>query len=66
MDYAETILKAGASITVLSAGAFADTEFFERPGGSPRNGTRIYIPGGAVGGFDFIRALSLMSPQKQS
>lgn len=63
VDYAETILKAGASITVLSAGAFADTEFFERlKEVALENGTRIYIPGGAVGGFDFIRALSLMSP----
>lgn len=62
-DYAETILKGGSSILVLSAAAFADTEFYENlKKTAVENNTRIYIPGGAVGGFDFIRAASLMSP----
>ena len=60
-DSAEKILSSGSSLIVLSIGAFADQEFYEKAQKTAKeNGTRIYIASGAVGGFDVLRTVSLM------
>lgn len=58
---AETVLKAGASLVVLSAGAFADEAFTARAAQTAReNGVVIHVASGAIGGFDMMRAARLM------
>ncbi|ABX42490.1 aspartate dehydrogenase domain-containing protein [Lachnoclostridium phytofermentans] len=62
-DYSETILEGGSNLVVLSIGAFADGEFYERvKATAARNKRRVYIASGAVGGFDVLRTAALMSP----
>ncbi|MFD0959997.1 aspartate dehydrogenase domain-containing protein [Paenibacillus chungangensis] len=64
-DYAETILKGGANLVVLTVGAFADADFFNRVKETAReHNQRVYIASGAVGGFDVLRTAALMSPIK--
>ncbi|WP_378956965.1 aspartate dehydrogenase domain-containing protein [Pelosinus sp. sgz500959] len=61
-DYSETILKGGSNFVVLSIGAFADREFYERiKNTAAQNKRRVYIASGAVGGFDVLRTAALMS-----
>lgn len=61
-DNVETILKNGASLVALSIGAFADNDFLESvQRTAAENGQKIYLASGAVGGFDVLRTLSLMS-----
>ena len=55
------ILASGASMIVLSIGAFADKEFYGQVKETAAvHGTRVYIASGAVGGFDVLRTISLM------
>lgn len=62
-EYGETILRNGASLIVLSIGAFADKEFYEQIKNTAfMNKRKVYIASGAVGGFDVLRTASLMSP----
>lgn len=62
-DYSETILRGGSNFVVLSIGAFADGEFYERVKNTAiQNNRRVYIASGAVGGFDVLRTAALMSP----
>ena len=64
-DYAEQILSAGASMAVLSIGAFADRDFYERVAKTAKaNGTKVHIASGAIGGFDVLRTVSLMDQAK--
>ena len=61
-DNLELLLKNGASLVALSIGAFADGEFLEGVKKTAlENGQKIYLASGAVGGFDVLRTLSLMS-----
>ena len=63
--YAEQILNGGANLVVISIGAFADAEFYQRVQDAARaNGTRVFIASGAVGGFDVLRTISLMGEAK--
>lgn len=62
-DYCATILNGGSNFVVLSIGAFADREFYERiKNTAAKNKCRVYIASGAVGGFDVLRTAALMSP----
>ncbi len=64
-DIAEPVLKSGASLVVLSIGAFADEEFYEHIRYVAQgNGTRVHMASGAVGGFDVLRTISLMGQVK--
>lgn len=62
-DYGEAILNGGSNLVVLSIGAFAGPEFYERiKNTAAQNKCRVYIASGAVGGFDVLRTAALMSP----
>ena len=62
-EYGEKILSGGSNLVVLSIGAFADHEFYERiKQTAAQNKRRVYIASGAVGGFDVLRTAALMSP----
>lgn len=64
-DYAAQILSAGASMAVLSIGAFADSVFYERVAQTAKeHGTKVHIASGAIGGFDVLRTVSLMDEAK--
>lgn len=60
-DYAQKILSNGANLAVLSIGAFADDAFYRSVAETAKkNGTRVHIASGAVGGFDVLRTVALM------
>ncbi len=63
-SYAETVLRSGRDIVVLSAGALADEEYRERLIEAAREaGKTIRIPSGAVVGLDNIK-IGQVSPPK--
>ena len=60
-DMAEKVLAKGSNLIVLSIGAFADKEFYEKvKETAKKHRTKVYIASGAVGGFDVLRTVSLM------
>lgn len=64
-DIAKKVLENGANLAVLSIGAFADKEFYEEVKETAvKNGTRVHIASGAIGGFDVLRTVSLMGQVK--
>lgn len=59
---AEPVLKNGSNLVVLSIGAFADADFYDRIKQlAARTGTRVHLASGAIGGFDVLRTAALMS-----
>lgn len=60
-EIAEAALRGGASLVVLSIGAFADAAFYENISRVAREtGTRVHLASGAIGGFDVMRTVALM------
>ncbi len=61
-DFAINALEKGISIIPLSIGAFADSAFKAAAlEAAEKSGARIYIPSGAVGGFDVLKTISLIA-----
>lgn len=61
-DIAEKVLRNGSNLIVLSIGAFADADFYEQTKQTAREtGTRVHLASGAIGGFDVLRTVALMS-----
>lgn len=61
-ESAEKILSHGCSMVVLSIGAFADQDYLNQvKRTADENHAKIYLTSGAVGGFDVLKTLSLMS-----
>jgi len=59
---AEPVLNHGSNLVVLSIGAFADADFYEKIRQTAvRSGTRVHLASGAIGGFDVLRTAALMS-----
>lgn len=55
-------LEHGADFIPLSIGAFADAAFYQKAQEAARaHGVHIYIPHGAVGGFDVLQTIALMA-----
>ncbi len=55
--HAEAILSAGISMLVMSSGALMSSEFMRSVSAiSAKSGASIYVPSGAVGGIDTLRA----------
>lgn len=64
-EHVEDILRSGCSIAVLSIGAFADRELYDRAAAAARAGhSRLYISSGVVGGFDVLRTMRLLGDVK--
>jgi aspartate dehydrogenase len=64
-DYAGAVLKTGASLVVLSIGAFADEKFYQQTAQTAKeHGAKVHLASGAIGGFDVLRTLSLMDQAK--
>lgn len=65
-ENAEKILRNGTNLVVLSIGAFANLEFFERmKRAAMESGTKLYLTSGAIGGFDVLQTITLMAKAKQ-
>lgn len=61
--YAETVLKSGSHLIVLSTGVFGDASFYEKIKQTAiETEQKVFIASGAVGGFDILRTACLMSP----
>ncbi len=61
-EIAEKTLRNGSNLVVLSIGAFADSDFYERIKQTAREaGVRVHLASGAIGGFDVLRTVTLMS-----
>lgn len=61
-EFAVPALENGISIIPLSIGAFADSDFKMKSLDAAKKGnSKIYIPSGAVGGFDVLNTISLMA-----
>jgi aspartate dehydrogenase len=59
-SFAAGILECGADFMIVSVGALADAEFCGRlMEQAKREGRRIYVPSGAIGGLDIIKAAVL-------
>ena len=55
--HAETVLSSGASMLVMSSGAMISPDFLRTvSAAAEKSGASIYIPSGAVGGIDALRA----------
>lgn len=55
--HAEMVLSAGISMLVMSSGALVSPEFMRKVSvASEKSGASIYVPSGAVGGIDTLRA----------
>lgn len=62
IDYAEIVLEKGVNFVVLSTAAFADDELYKRAiQAATVNNSKIYIAGGATGGFNLLQTASFMS-----
>lgn len=60
-NFALYALESGSSIIPLSIGAFADAKFYEDVQRvALKNGVKVYIPSGSIGGLDVMRTISLM------
>lgn len=58
-EYGPAVLKAGISLVTASVGAFADGDFLEEMKRTAQAaGVKIYVPSGAIGGFDVMRTLA--------
>lgn len=63
-QYAEAILRSGASLILLSGGVLADEAFALRlRGAAEQGGSVLHIASGAIGGFDLMRTLAFRERQ---
>ncbi len=61
-EIAEQTLRNGSNLVILSIGAFADREFYEKiKATASETGVRVHLASGAIGGFDVLRTTALMS-----
>jgi aspartate dehydrogenase len=59
-DFGPAVIESGTDLLVLSVGALADDQLFDRV--SQENGGRLLISTGAVGGLDILAAAMLAAP----
>lgn len=61
-EIAETVLRSGVNLVVISIGAFADQDFYARVKDAAReHGVKVHLANGAVGGFDVLQTVTLMA-----
>ncbi len=57
-NYSTEVLKSGKDFYIISSGAFADEEFFDKFFEKLKNSnSNVFIPSGAIGGIDIIYAI---------
>lgn len=62
-EYGAEILSHGIHFIPLSVGALADNDFYDKlQQKALANHAVLYIPSGAIGGFDFMRKMTLADP----
>lgn len=62
-EYGEAILKQGIHFIPLSVGGLADPDLYRTLEQTAKeNGAVLYIPSGAIGGFDLMRKMTLVDP----
>lgn len=60
-SYGKSILERGIHFIPLSVGGLADTELYKKLQlTAKKNGAVLYIPSGAIGGFDLMRKMTLV------
>jgi len=65
--YGEEILKNVSDFIIVSVGSLADEDFKNKlVNAAEESGHRLYIPNGAVGGFDLMQIFSLMGAKSVS
>jgi len=65
--YGEEILKKVSDFIIVSVGSLADEDFKNKlVNAAEESGHRLYIPNGAVGGFDLMQIFSLMGAKSVS
>lgn len=65
--YAETVLRSGSSLILLSSGVLAVTGFSSRlREAAQEGGSVLYVASGAIGGFDIMRTLAFRERQLAS
>ncbi len=63
-QYAEAVLRSGASLILLSGGVLADGEFALRlRRAAEQGGSVLWVASGAIGGFDLMRTLAFRERQ---
>ena len=61
-ENAEKILENGINLVLISIGAFADGELYEKAKAAAiRGGAKIHLASGAIGGFDVLQTVTLMA-----
>ena len=64
-EFSIKALENGINIAILSIGAYADADFYERvKTAASENNAKVYIASGAIGGFDVLRTVALMGQAK--
>jgi aspartate dehydrogenase len=59
-QHGEAVLAAGRSLMVISIGALADDDLFQRlQAAAEKSGARLYLPSGAIGALDAIGAAAV-------
>ncbi len=53
------ILNAGKSMMIMSVGAFADGKFFNQVKDAAKGKSKVYLPSGAIGALDALKAASI-------
>ncbi len=65
-ENAVKILKSGVNLVVISIGAFADLDFYEKAkAAAVDGGAKIHLASGAIGGFDVLQTVSLMAKAQE-
>ena len=65
-EYGETILKNGIHFIPLSVGGLVDADYYEHLKNiAQKNGAILYIPSGAIGGFDLMRKMILIDEKSE-
>ena len=61
-EHAEKVLRSGVNLVLISIGAFADHELYERARqAAVEGGAKIHLASGAIGGFDVLQTITLMA-----
>ncbi|MBQ7785323.1 MAG: DUF108 domain-containing protein [Clostridia bacterium] len=61
-ENAVKVLESGISLVLVSIGAFADSELYEKAkAAAVAGGAKIHLASGAIGGFDVLQTISLMA-----